>query len=325
MTTKEKLLTFLESHKGAFYSGEELAGTMNVSRTAIWKAIKSLQKEGYEIEAVPNKGYCLSADTDIISLQGLKQYLSSERQELPLEVYGLVDSTNTMLRERANQGALEGTIIVAGAQSKGRGRLGRQFYSPQDTGVYMSILLRPARIPTEKAVHITTIAAVAACEAIEGVTGKKAMIKWVNDVFMEGKKVSGILTEASISMENLGLEYIIMGIGLNVYAPEGGFPEEIAQVAGSILEDPMTDGKNRIAAAFIDLFLDYYDEIENGHYVERYRERSLAIGRVVKVLKKDGDRMALVLDVDEDCHLLVKYEDDGSMDTLSSGEISIRL
>lgn len=325
MTTKEQLLSFLESHKGAFYSGEELAGAMSVSRTAIWKAIKSLQKDGYEIEAVPNKGYCLSVNTDIISYQGVHQYLSEEHKGLPLEVYALVDSTNTMLKEKANQGAPEGTVIVAGAQSKGRGRLGRSFYSPQDTGVYMSILLRPAHIPAEKAVHITTMAAVAACEAIEKVTGQNAMIKWVNDVFLNGKKVSGILTEASISMENFGLEYIIMGIGLNVYAPEGGFPEDIAQVAGSILDAPMTDGKNRIAAAFIDGFMKFYEEIETSDYVERYRERSLAIGKVVRVLKKDGDRMALVLDVDEDCHLIVKYEEDGSIENLSSGEISIRL
>ena len=187
----------------------------------------------------------------------------------------------------------------------------------------MSLLLRPANLSPDQAVRITTMAAVAACEAIEEVSGKQAGIKWVNDIYMEGRKVSGILTEAALSMENNRIDFIVLGIGINAYAPEGGFPEEIGEIAGAVFSRRCDDGKNALAAAFLNRFAEYYNARENGDYVEKYRNRSLVTGKEILILSPSGKRRAFAEDVDGQCRLLVRYED-GSREALSSGEISIR-
>lgn len=322
--TKERLLELLEKNRGQYISGEEAAKQLDISRTAVWKAVNSLRKEGYEICAVPNKGYSLSSGTDILSVQGIRRYLRPAAAGLQLEVLQEVDSTNNRLREQAAAGAPEGTVIVAGRQTAGKGRLGRKFYSPEGTGVYLSLLLRPETWPPERAVGITTIAAVAGCEAIEALGGRDVQIKWVNDIFMDGRKVSGILTEASMGLENGHLEYAVVGIGFNVYPPEGGFPPELKDIAGAVFPESKCDGKNRLAAEFLNRFMDYYGHGDGKNYVEKYRERSLVIGKEILVLKRDGSRKAKALDVDQDCHLLVEYED-GTREKLSSGEISVRV
>lgn len=323
MGTKEKLLSLFEEQKGTYLSGEEIAERLSVSRTAVWKAVKSLRNEGYEIDAVSNKGYSLSVHTDILSAQGIQKYLKGACRDMELYVLPETGSTNTLLREKANAGAAEGCTIIAGAQTEGRGRMGRSFYSPADTGIYMSILLRPTDLTPVQAIGLTTMAAVAVCEAIEEVSGRQAQIKWVNDVFMEGKKVSGILTEASMGLESGSLDYVIVGVGINVYAPKEGFPKEIEQIAGAVFQERQNDGKNHLAAAFLNRFMEYYSKKQSADYVEKYRERSLVIGKEIRVLSSGGERKALALDVDKECHLLVRYED-GSTERLSSGEISIR-
>ena len=323
MGTKEKLLSLFEEQKGTYLSGEEIAERLSVSRTAVWKAVKSLRNEGYEIDAVPNKGYSLSVHTDILSAQGIQKYLNGACRDMELYVLPETGSTNTLLREKANAGAAEGCTIIAGAQTEGRGRMGRSFYSPADTGIYMSILLRPVELTPVQAVGLTTMAAVAACEAIEEVSGRQAQIKWVNDIFMDGKKVSGILTEAALGLESGSLDYVIVGIGINAYPPKEGFPQEIDQIAGAVFPKRQNDGKNHLAAAFLNRFMEYYSKKQNADYVEKYRERSLVIGKEIRVLSSGGERKALALDVDKECHLLVRYED-GSTERLSSGEISIR-
>ena len=227
MRTREKLLDFFEKNKGAYFSGEELAARLSVSRTAVWKAVNSLRKDGYEIDAVPNKGYCLSADTDILSSQGVEKYLEPVCASIEMEILPAVGSTNDYLREKALKGQKEGFTVLAGEQTGGRGRTGRSFYSPADTGIYMSLLLRPENCSPAVAVKFTTMAAVAACRAIEKVSQKKAQIKWVNDVYIEDKKVCGILTEGAVSLEKGSLEYVILGVGINVYPPRGVFPREL--------------------------------------------------------------------------------------------------
>ena len=202
METKEALLSLLEQNRGTYFSGGEIARRLSVSRTSVWKAVNRLREEGYVISAVPNRGYCLADSTDILSAQGIQKYLEPVCQRLELHVLQETGSTNTLLREKAGQGAAEGCTVIAGSQTSGRGRLGRHFYSPSSTGVYLSLLLRPERLAPSEAVKITTLAAVAACEAIEEVSGRRPGIKWVNDIFMDGKKVSGILTEASLDLEN---------------------------------------------------------------------------------------------------------------------------
>lgn len=332
MSTKEELFTLLEQNKGRYISGEEIAKELKVSRTAVWKAVKALKSEGLSIEAVSNRGYCLSENTDMLTGQGVKKYLSPEYAVLTGEVLSEVTgSTNDLVKERAQQNAPEGFFIIAGAQSAGKGRAGRAFFSPRDTGIYLSLLLRPQGCTAEKAVRITTMAAVAACEAIELVSGKKALIKWVNDIFIDGKKVSGILTEASFNLENGYLDYAVMGIGFNVYEPEGGFPAEIKDTAGCIFNERGGGNKNRLSAEFLNRFMEYYNEefgvipADKGEaYTDKYRDRSLVIGKSINVIFPDRTERATALDVDKDCHLLVRFED-GKEELLSTGEISVRL
>lgn len=320
MSTKDELLRLFESNKGEWLSGGEIAEKLQISRTAIWKAVESLRADGYAIEAVKSRGYCLSPDTDIVSSQGVKKYLA---KELDITVLEEVTSTNTLLKEMAAAGEKEGKIVIANSQTGGKGRMGRKFFSPRNSGVYISVLLRPDAMAPERALKITTMAAVAASRAIEEVTGKEAKIKWVNDIFVDGLKVVGILTEASMSMESGRLEFAVLGIGFNVYQPEGGFPEELREIAGALLSEKMPDAKNRIAAAFLNHFFEIYDDAEHLHYEDYYREKSLVLGKDVDVLAASGTRRALVLDITDDCNLIVRYED-GSEGVLSSGEVRIR-
>ncbi|MDO4396216.1 MAG: biotin--[acetyl-CoA-carboxylase] ligase [Clostridia bacterium] len=228
--TRDQLLELFEKNKGSYFSGEEIAEKLGISRTAVWKAVQSLKNEGYKIEAVRNKGYSLATDTDILSAQGIEKYLRDAvgvgdeagagrngNAKVTLNVLSEVDSTNVVAREKATAGAPDGYTVVAGSQTKGRGRMGRAFYSPAGTGVYMSLVLRPKNFSPQNAVKLTTMAAVAVCRAIEKVSGEKAEIKWVNDVYVRGKKVCGILREASFNLEDGSLEYAVLGIGINVF------------------------------------------------------------------------------------------------------------
>ena len=323
MGTKEKLLALFEADKGKFFSGEELAARLAVSRTAVWKAVNSLRKEGYEIQAVRNKGYSLSVSTDILSIQGVEKYLNPEHSYIELEILPDIGSTNDYLREKAAQGKGEGYAVVAGAQTRGKGRTGRSFYSPADTGIYLSLLLRPKDCGPAQAVKFTTMAAVAACEAIEKVSHRSPQIKWVNDIYIDGKKVSGILTEASVSLENGSLEYVLLGIGINVYPPEKGFPQELRETAGSVFQERKSDGKNQLTAGFLNRLMDIYTKEEIGEYAEEYRKRSMVLGKRIQILTPEGEKGARALEIDKDCRLLVEYED-GNRELLRAGEIRIR-
>lgn len=324
MKVREELLELFEANKGRYFSGEELAGRLCVSRAAVWKAVKTLREEGYVIDAVTNKGYCLSTKTDILSPQGIRKYLSPECGGLEIEVLSAVDSTNGLVRRKADSGRAEGCVVVANEQTDGRGRRGRLFFSPAETGIYMSILLRPCHYSAGQAVRFTTMAAVAICEAIEEVSTEKAGIKWVNDIYVGGKKVCGILTEASFDLESGLVEYAVLGVGINVYRPRGGFPKGLEQTAGFLFENTRDDLKNRLTAAFLNHFLEYYRAESLTGYIEKYRQRSLVVGKEVTVIDGDRTRTAFAYGVDDDCRLLVRY-DDGLTEGLSYGEIGIRL
>ena len=333
MGTKEELLRILEEKSGDFISGSDIAKELSVSGTAIWKAAGSLRDAGYNIEAVTNKGYRLLPDSDILSEELILSRLRSIDQgsdNLQIDVFRSVDSTNDICRDHAASGAADGYIAVAANQTKGRGRHGRSFFSPAGTGLYLSMLLRPSGFSAQEAMRFTTIAAVSVCRAIEQVSGKTAGIKWVNDVFIDDLKVCGILTEASFNLESGMLDYAIVGIGINVFTPPDGFPDEIQEIAGSVFgfrspaNTAPTNIRSNLAAYIISYFMDYY---RNGSadYIEDYRRRCLVIGRDINVLMPgSGPRKAHALDVDDECGLKVRYED-GSEEVLRSGEISIRI
>lgn len=320
MAVKDEIIRILEQNRGRYLSGEELAGTLHVSRAAIWKAIRKLQEDGFDIQGVNNKGYMLAENTDVLSVQGVAKYLDTGCP-VRIEVYRTIDSTNLALRERTEE--QEGLVIAAMEQTNGMGRLGRTFVSPADTGIYFSILLKP-RIANDEVTLLTTIAAVAVCEAIEKYTDKKPQIKWVNDIFIEEHKVCGILTQAAFQMENLDPEYVIVGIGINLYQPKGGFGQGLKDIAGAVLSESSGDIKNKILAETLNRYFYYYHHFDKKEFIQEYKKRSFVLGKNIRVVTKDGERLAKAMDIDNMCHLLVQYED-GSFENLSTGEISIRL
>ncbi len=323
MSVKDEVLKELENNKGDYISGGQLAENLGVSRNSVWKAIKALEKSGYEINAIPNKGYCLAEKNDILSSYSIKQHL--ENPHLDISVFSSVTSTNTILKEMAEQGAKEGTVIIAEEQTAGRGRTGKQFYSPKGTGIYISILLRPD-IPAEESLFLTTSAAVATARAIEDVSDKRALIKWVNDIYLEDKKTCGILTEGAFNVETGKLDYAIVGIGINVCIPDGGFPDNIKDIATAIF-DKQTDSINKrsiLIANLLDYFMEYYKDFKSKSYVKEYIERSMIIGKTITVIEGSKTSVAKAIDIDKNCRLKVQFED-GTTKWLSSGEVSTKI
>lgn len=343
MTTKEKVLQALELNRGISISGQELAEQLQVSRAAIWKTIEELRKEGYVINAMTNKGYSLDSETDVLSVQGILPHLKNHDAQ-GIFVYKTLESTNQTAKKMALEGASHGTVVLSEEQTKGKGRLGRSFFSPASSGIYMSLILKP-NFDVTKSVLITTAASVAVCRAMEKVLGIQGEIKWVNDIYVGGKKVCGILTEAVTHFETGQIEYLVLGIGINVSTPEEDFPSEIKGVASSLLgsrqeathlkEKSRLSGisRNQLAAAVINEMMAIYEEMDARKFMAEYRSRSMILGREIRVIPSGTvdisealarSPVAEAIDIDENGGLVVRYED-GRKDTLSSGEISIRL
>lgn len=260
---------------------------------------------------------------DIISAEKISFILNDElKKSVCVEVVEKTESTNSLVRSRAEEGEGEGLVIIAGEQTNGRGRMGRSFFSPGDTGVYMSLLLRPKIKPSD-AVLITTAAAVSVCEAFEKLGVKKPQIKWVNDIFVNNKKVCGILTEASFGADINTLDYAVLGVGVNMYEPENSFPEEIKDIAGAVFSRKSEDLRNKFVAYFINSFFDCYENLESKKHCTSYAERCFVIGKDINVISGDSIKPAKALSVDENCGLLVRF-DNGETAVLNSGEISIR-
>ena len=232
-----------------------------------------------------------------------------------------VDSTNEYLK-REGASLPHGTLVLAGCQTAGKGRLGRRWAATDRDALAMSLLLRDFDVQRLSALPL--VCGMAVAQGLREMTGGDFGIKWTNDVVAQGKKVCGILTEASFDLESSLVDSVVLGIGLNAYLPREGFPPSIAHTAGAIFEAAQPNGKNRLAAAFLNRFWDAYSEGMSGDFAARYRRRNLAIGREVQVLSPTGMKTAFALDVDDDCHLLVRYQD-GSTAQLTSGEISLQL
>ena len=241
MALKDDILSELMVNR--FISGEELAEKYYVSRNSVWKAVKQLRDEGYEIEAVTNKGYCLKGDINKINAGSIRKKLKSEWS---FEILPETDSTNNYAKELAITGKRNKTVVITEKQSGGKGRLGRPFYSPEGNGLYMSVLFRP-EINVDSAPLITSFTAVAVAEAVEKLSGQDVNIKWVNDVYMNGKKICGILTEAGFDFEGGTVDYAVIGIGINVLGTD--FPDELINIATSIeKETGLKISRNDLAA-----------------------------------------------------------------------------
>lgn len=320
--TKDAVLKLLWENADRSVSGAEIARALSLSRTAVWKAVEQLRAEGYVIDSAARRGYRLRSESDVLSAEGIRKYLKSP--ELRLEFLRETDSTNTALKALANQGAAEGLALVAGRQTGGRGRMGRSFFSPEGSGVYLSLLLRPT-LPAAEAVRITACAAVAAAETIEALSGRQARIKWVNDVLVDGKKVCGILTEASLDCESGLMNHVIVGIGVNALEPEGGFPEELREVAGAVFPGrSLPELRCRLAAGILDRLWALCKGLPEGDPYEQYRARSLVLGQEVLLLAPEKEPVpARVLELERDYALLVELPD-GSRRRVQTGEVSLR-
>lgn len=328
MSTHEKLLRIFQEHPGEYLSGEMLAGRLAISRTAVWKGIQTLRAQGHEISAGTNRGYAYFAPGGTICKERILALLGPAAA-VSLTIEPCVSSTNTLLKEQAAGGAPEGTVLIAEEQTAGRGRLGRSFHSPKGSGIYMSILLRPT-LQVSEALSLTTSIAVAATETLRALTGREVGIKWVNDLYLENRKICGILTEASMDFESQRLEYAIVGIGINLEAPPEGFPEDIAQIAGALFaHGACPEGfREQLIAGILQRFLAMYHKLPTAEYLQQYRDYSCIIGRTVHVIENVLNTAehyeALVTGIDDACGLVVQLPD-GSRKTLTSGEVSLRL
>ena len=261
-------------------------------------------------------------DSDILSAEGIARRLKN--RDLRVEYYPVIDSTNTALKARAAAGAPEGLVIVAGEQTRGRGRMGRSFFSPADTGLYMSLLLRPERGAAESAM-LTAAAAVAVAESVEALSGRKTEIKWVNDVLMDGKKICGILAEASVNGESGMTDYVAVGIGVNTRLPAGGFPDELRSSAGAAFPGgEIPELRCRLAAAILDRLTELCAVPDSPECCRAYRDRSSVLDRDVDILRPGREpERGRVLDIQRDYALLVRMAD-GTVRRITSGEVSIR-
>ena len=327
-TAKNKTLKTLEEYRGQAVSGEKLAEDIGVSRAAVWKAIESLRKEGYPITASTNKGYILAESSDLLSAQGMLPFINEERYpygEKNIFTYKVLESTNKTAKQKAFDGAPNGTVILAEEQTHGKGRLGRTFFSPANAGLYMSLIIRPD-FDMSNALRITAAVAVSVCRAIKTVCGTETQIKWVNDIFFEGRKICGILTEAMTNLESGQIDAIIIGIGINCNIKIEEMPEEIRDTAGSLSG---VVSRNRLAAEIIGELMNILKNFSEGpypEYMDEYRRRSMVLRKNIKVYKnRSGEFLyAKAVDISDNGGLIVIYQD-GRKDTLMTGEISIRL
>lgn len=254
---------------------------------------------------------------------GLEKYLKEAVDIQNVHVYETIESTNKTAKGLAASGCDHGTVIISDSQTAGRGRYGRSFYSPSESGLYISIVLRPEFVRLTNVVMVTSAAAVITSEVIEQVAGVKCGIKWVNDLYLNEKKVCGILAEGSINAVNSQLDWIVLGIGININTKS--FPDELLNTATSLVEDEKDkDVRVKIAAGLINRFLSPDTWTMEKEIMEKYRERQILLGQKVVVLKGNGSYEAEAVDVDDRGQLIVRKED-GSIEALCSGEVSARM
>lgn len=325
MDTKDRILRLLNEKKGKFVSGENLSEWLGITRTAVWKHVRSLKEEGYGIEAVSKRGYRLESNPDLFDKSAVGSALHTKVLGNELVFLKETDSTNNELKRLAASGAKEGTVVIAEKQLSGRGRRGRMWQLATGKGITMSVLLRPEIAPGDIQA-ITLAASSAVCRAIEPFTNTKPGIKWPNDVLLANKKVCGILTEMTAEPDRV--QSIIVGIGLNVSQTEEDFPDELKETATSIAlhsiaEYPRSLLAVRILEEFEDLYLDYIRKHNSAKFLDIWRSFSITIGYDIIIYQGEKTWQARALDVLDDGCLLVETAD-GRRQTISSGEISIR-
>ena len=313
----------LENSRGEFISGESIAESFNVTRAAVWKAITSLRNDGHKIKALPNRGYMLESFSDVLTKEGIISNLKHHTKVSNVICLDEIDSTNNYAKKIAmHHKSPHGTLIAANHQTSGRGRHGHSFDSPAGTGLYMSLILRPTTDVPEFQM-ITIADAVAVCLAVEELypaSKGKHKIKWVNDIYFHGRKITGILTEALTNFENGEIESVITGIGINVSTKK--FTGDNSGLAGSIFqdEDEPAFGRDELCAHVADHIMTFADNLNAPELINAYRERSMLTGEDITYIKNDVEHTGHVERIDDRGGLVI-VNDNGEIETLRSGEV----
>ena len=326
MMSREKVLALLREQEG-YLSGEELSRQLGLSRAAVWKAVETLRKEGYGIEARTGLGYRLSFAPDALTEREVRRFLG-QGGILGRELHCLdtVDSTNTYAKKLALAGSPDGTVVISNNQTAGRGRMGRTFQSPRDKGIYLTVLLRP-NLPPERLMPVTAMAGVAVCDAVEQVCGVRPGLKWPNDPVIGGRKLCGILTELSLEGETGRVQYLVLGIGVNVSQQPEDFPPDVAEIATSLSAYLGREvSRPQLAAAMVRELERLYTTLLSGDlssYLASYRQGCVNLGKTVQLLGDGRREVVTALDIDPDFGLVVRTET-GEEKVVRSGEVSVR-
>ena len=319
---RSEILHILRNRDG-YISGQELCEKFGVSRTAVWKVVNQLKEDGYEIVAVPNKGYCLKSSPDIISAEEVKSLLDTAWAGREIEYFPAIDSTNNKAKRLAEEGAVHGTLVIADEQNMGRGRRGKSWQTPSGSAIAMSLIIRP-QLPPEQASMLTLVMGMAVTSACKEILNLPFQIKWPNDIVIEGKKICGILTELSAEMASIN--YLVIGAGINVNMKE--LPEEIKAVATSLAA---AAGHKVNRAAIICCCMKHFEKyyaafMETGdlsRLQKEYNEALVNFQNEVRVLKPGGEYSGISHGINEKGELLVEKEDK-TIETVFSGEVSVR-
>jgi BirA family biotin operon repressor/biotin-[acetyl-CoA-carboxylase] ligase len=317
----EEILRLLKDHSTGFLSGEEISRRLKVTRAAIWKRVRGLRALGYEIEASTRTGYRLIRSPDLLTPSEVRPLLRTKWMGRRIHHFHSMDSTNSMAYQLALQGAEEGEIVVAESQKKGRGRLGRKWFSPPLTNLYLSVILRP-EIPPQQASLITFVAAVATAGAIHKFSGLQPMIKWPNDILLKNRKVAGLLNE--IHSETDRIHFVILGIGVNLNMDERMFSKEIRSLATSLKREM---GQSISRKAFLQTLLEelemwYEAFLKEGALpiLKAWRDRAQIQGRPVKVTSFREVLSGTAVDVDSDGALILETRE-GERKRVVAGDV----
>lgn len=321
MIMREKILKLLKGNID-YVSGQNICNQLGVSRTAVWKNVKALKEEGYQIDSVNNKGYKLLAEPDVIDEMRIREYLHTEWLGNVIRYEKRMDSTNILAKRLGEMEAKHGTVVITEGQTAGRGRRGKTWDSPKGNG-YVSILLRP-EILADRASMITLISAIALAKGIKKTANLETMIKWPNDVIANGKKICGILTESSTDLEYIN--YVVVGIGININQTE--FSDEIKNTASSIrLETGEKINRAKLLAVVLKEFEKYYEiflETEDlSNLFGEYNHLLVNRGKEVKIMEKNEIKVRKAIGIDHKGGLIVEDES-GRQETIIAGEVSVR-
>lgn len=319
---KAKILTIL-SKSDSYVSGQQLCEQLGVSRTAVWKVINRLKEEGYLIDSVSNKGYRLLNQPDVVTKEAILSKIQTNYMGRHIFSYDEVNSTNTVAKQLAEEGEVEGTLIVSDKQNQGKGRRGRYWESPKGTGVFMTVILKPQMKPVYASM-LTLVAALALNDAIIDLTGLESKIKWPNDIVVNKKKVSGILTELSAEVDYIN--YIVVGIGVNVSMKD--FPEELKNKATSLLlESGKSISRAKLIAKTMEYLEDYYERFIKTHDLsqlkEAYSKALINRDQVVRILSEEDSYTGIARGITNEGHLIVE-KDNHELVEVYSGEVSVR-